>query len=101
MLQNELDNRVIELHQRSADGVVVFTMNFAYEQPVDNLRQPFRPELEIVHAGEQQPHSRVKRDGQHSCDRHREILGVRERLKQAAFLSLERENWQECDSDDE
>ena len=92
---------MVDLHQWAADGVVVFTMNFAHEQPVNDLGQPFRLELEIVHAGEQQPHSRVKRDGQHSCDRHREILGVRQRLKQAAFLSLERENWQECDSDDE
>ena len=63
------------------------------------LPMPSGRMLEIVLAEEEQPQRRVERDGQHRGHHHGEILGVRQRLEQAAFLRFQREHRQERDRD--
>ena len=66
---------------------------------VGDARQPARPEIEVAQAHQHQPQGGIERDGQHRGHDHGEVLGVGQRLEQAAFLRLQRQHGQERDGD--
>ena len=76
-------------------------MDLAHQDGVRHASQPARPELIVLHVGEQQPHGRIERDRQNRRDDHGKGLGVRQRLEQPAFLRFQRQHRQEGDRDDQ
>ncbi len=81
--------------------MLVLGVDLSDEDGVGRPAEPGRPEPEIPHMGEQEPERRVEGDGQAGGDQDGEVLGVGQRLEQAAFLVLEGEDRQESDGDDE
>ena len=76
-------------------------LNLADQQSVGDASKPSRPKLETLHASEEQSQSRVQGNGQDGGGNHREVLRVRKRLEEPAFLRFEREHGKERDRDHE
>ena len=82
-------------------GCVLLGVDVADQDGVRDAAEPRRAEVERRTCVKSSAQRGVERDGQERRDDHRQRLGVGERLEQAPFLRLEREDGQERDRDDE
>ena len=99
--EHELDQRMVEPHERAAHGVRVLAVDGPDQHGVGDPAEPAGAEGERLEAREEEPHRGVERDRQHGRDRDREVLGEGERLEEPSLLRLEREDGEERDRDHE
>ena len=70
VIQDEPDDGMVHAHERTADRMIFFTVDFATKNGVGHSCQPSRAERERLSAHKQEPQRGVQRDGKNGCNGH-------------------------------
>src|SRR5512139_3614637 len=101
MSQDKLANRMVDSHQRTADGMGLFAVNLADQQRIDDTAQELRLKLVWIHMSKKETDRRIEGDSQNRSDGHRKVLREGQGFEQAAFLPCQCKNGHERNCDDQ